>query len=705
MKNTFIIALLWCFALSFGQNKEPNTIQPKKDTINKKTILLEEVIVTGNVKTDPTLTIVKQDFTDKVVQPKNSGELFSDINGFSIIKRGNYAVDPSFRANQYEQLNVQYDGGTKAFHACPNRMDPITTLVNPEEVTKIEIIKGPFSVRYGNTFGGVINMVTQNGNATGKIFGGSISSGYESNGNSFVNMLQLSSDMKKFDILADLSYRDYGNYEDGNQNEVPSSFSSIGYGLKMGYEFTENQRLQANFRQNFGRDVLHAGLPMDTDEDNSSIGSLDYIFKSNTDVFKGLTAKIYYSYVDHIMSNYRRPSFPTSEAIAKVNATTYGGKLETEWDLSPKWKLFTGIDMVNLSRDGGRDRLVKKNMAGVTLPTPIAFYDKVWQDSYNDTFGTFAEAKWFISEKSIVNFGARVDFVASDAQDLDASFVKLYPNIDKRNETNFSGTISYKRLISPDYTFEIAFGRGTRSANIEERYIAYFNVGRDPYEYIGNPNLKAETNNQFEIGLSGKEKLNGFFDQIKFGGSVYYSIYENYILAVVDETLIRKYNPTTPPIHPKVFRNIDNAFKTGFEVFGDLKFANYFNFLTEVAYVYTENKDFNESLPLTPPLVTRLKLSFEKGKFWTSAQYTLTAEQPKIALSYDEIATQSYEVMDWKAGFKPIESLNIGVGVLNLFDQYYNNHLTFAFNNQADFGRVPITEPGRNFTFFVNYKF
>ncbi len=705
MKNIFIIALLWCFALSFGQNKEANTIQPKKDTINKKTILLEEVIVTGNTKTDPTLTIVKQDFTDKVVQPKSSGELFSDINGFSLIKRGNYAVDPSFRANQYEQLNVQYDGGTKAFHACPNRMDPITTLVNPEEVTKIEIIKGPFSVRYGNTFGGVINMVTQNGNATGKIFGGSISSGYESNGNSFVNILQLSSDMKKFDILADLSYRNYGNYEDGNQNEIPSSFSSIGYGIKMGYEFTENQRLQANFRQSFGRDVLHAGLPMDTDQDNSSIGSLDYMFKSNASVFKGLTAKLYYSYVDHIMSNYRRPSFPTSEAIAKVNATTYGGKLETEWDLLPKWKLFTGIDMVNLSRDGGRDRLVKKNMAGVTLPAPLAFYDKIWQDSYNNTFGSFAEAKWFISEKSIVNLGARVDFVASDAQDLDASFVKLYPNFDKRNETNFSGTVSYKKLISPDYTLEMAFGRGTRSANIEERYIAYFNVGRDPYEYIGNPNLKAETNNQFEIGLTGKEKLSGFFDQIKFGGSVYYSIYENYILAVVDETLIRKYNPTTPPIHPKVFRNIDNAFKTGFEVFGDLKFANYFNFLTEVAYVYTENKDFDESLPLTPPLVTRLKLSFEKGKFWTSAQYTLTAEQPKIALSYDEIATQSYEIMDWKAGFKPIESLNIGVGVLNLFDQYYNNHLTFAFNNQADFGRVPITEPGRNFTFFVNYKF
>jgi iron complex outermembrane receptor protein len=702
MKNSFIIALLCFSVLSFGQTKEE---AKQQDSLQKKITVLNEVLVTGNIKKDPTLTIVKQDYTDKVVQPKSSGELFSDINGFSLIKRGSYAVDPSFRASQYEQLNVQYDGGTKAFHACPNRMDPITTLVNPEEVTKIEIIKGPFSVRYGATFGGVVNMVTQNGNSTDKKIAGSVSSGYESNGNSFVNLLQLSSNLNKFDILGNVSYRNYGNYEDGNQNEIPSSFKSLGYGLKMGYDFTENQRLQATIHQNFGRDVLHAGLPMDTDEDNSSIGSLDYKWNSSASTFKGISAKVYYSYVDHIMSNSRRLSFATMDAVSKVNATTYGGKLETEWDFTDKWKLFAGIDMVNLSRDGGRDRLVKKNMAGVLLATPMAFYDKVWQDSYNNTLGTFAEAKWFLSDKSIVNFGARADFVTSDARDLDASFKTLYPDVEKRNETNLSGTVSYKRVLSPNYILDAAFGRGTRSAAIEERYIAYFNIGRDPYEYIGNPNLKAETNNQFEVSFSGKEKLNGIFNQIKFGSSVYYSIFENYILAVVDETLTRKYNPTSPPVHPKVYRNIDNALKTGFEVFGDLKFANHFNFLTEIAYVYTENKDFNESLPLTPPLVTRLKLSYELEKFWTSVQYNLTSKQPKTSSSYDEIATAGYTIMDIKLGVTPIKNMNFGVGVLNVFDQYYNNHLAFAFNNQADFGRVPITEAGRNFTFFVNYKF
>lgn len=698
MKKIVIIALLWVSAMANAQVEIPT------DSI--KVNPLKEVIVSGDIRKDPAQVIIKSDYQNKVVQPKNSGQLFEDINGFSLIKRGNYAVEPNFRASQYEQLNIQYDGGTKAYHACPNRMDPITTLVNPEEVTRIEIIKGPFSVRYGTNFGGVINMVTQTGALANKKILGSISSGYESNGNSSVNMINLMSRINKFYIAGNVSYRDYGNYEDGNQNEIPSSFRNTGYGLKFGYDFNKKNSLQASFRQNFGRDVLHAGLPMDTDKDDSTIGSLDYKLTSSNNYFKGLHVKVYYSFVDHIMSNYKRPSFTNSEAIALVDATTFGGKLESEWNLGTNWKLFGGTDFVSLSREGNRNRLVKRNMMGVLLPTPLAFEDKIWQDSYTNTLGTFLEARYFITEKASLTLGSRLDFVSSNAEDLDPTFAALYPNFGKRNETNYSGNISFKQYLPNHKTVEISFGRGSRSASIEERFIAFFNIGRDPYEYVGNPNLKAEVNNQFEISFNGKKYFEAkTINQINYGIATYYSIYENYILGVVDETLIRKYNPTTPPIHPKVFRNIDSAMKTGFETYLDVKLYNHFNFLTELAYVYTENKDFNENLPLTPPLQTRFKLGYETEKFWASVQYNITARQPKISQSFDEIATPGYEVMDIKAGFSPLKNLSIGGAVLNIFDQYYNNHLTFAFNNQPDFGRTPITEPGRNFTLFVNYKF
>ncbi|MGB8375437.1 MAG: carboxypeptidase-like regulatory domain-containing protein, partial [Salegentibacter sp.] len=294
--------------------------------LEQKEFLMDEVIVRGNPLFDPTQSYVKSDYSEKVVQPKNVGELFSDINGFGIIKRGSYSVDPSFRASQYEQLNVQFDGGSKAMHACPSRMDPVSTLLNPEEVERIEVIKGPFTVRYGSTFGGIINMVTSNASATQEKLSGAVSSGYESNGNSIVNIVQLNSKLKDLDLSGNFSHRDYGNYKDGAGNEIPSSFRSLGYGLKAGYNFDENQRLQASFRQNFGRDILHAGLMMDTEEDNSSIAGIDYKLRVDKGSFAGIDSKIYYSYVRHLMDNYNRPSAMMTRAFSDVEAATYGGK-------------------------------------------------------------------------------------------------------------------------------------------------------------------------------------------------------------------------------------------------------------------------------------------------------------------------------------------------------------------------------------------
>jgi iron complex outermembrane receptor protein len=239
-----------------------------------------------------------------------------------------------------------------------------------------------------------------------------------------------------------------------------------------------------------------------------------------------------------------------------------------------------------------------------------------------------------------------------------------------------------------------------------ERVINHFNVGQDAYEYIGNPNLDAEVNNQFEIGFKGKVPMSDTgSEKFDYGTSFYYSFYENYIVAMIDETQTRKFSPTRQPVNPKVFRNLDKAYKTGFEVYAGFDFLTSFNFKTELAYVYARNKDLNESLPLVPPLTTRFKLGFEKEKFWATANYTLTSKQDNISPSFGEISTSGYEVFDVRLGIVPIKNLTLGVAVLNVFDETYHNHLNFSFNNQADFGKVPINDPGRNFSAFVQYKF
>ena len=149
-------------------------------------------------------------------------------------------------------------------------------------------------------------------------------------------------------VYGNTGYRDFGNYKDGDDIEIPSSFRSTDYGIKLGYNISDNQRLQAHWRQSFGRDVLHAALPMDTEYDNSSILSLDYKLDDIGKIVKSLTAKAYYSYVDHLMTNDNRPSFMMMEASSAVDATTIGGKLEINWKPAEKLNMFSGFDAMHI---------------------------------------------------------------------------------------------------------------------------------------------------------------------------------------------------------------------------------------------------------------------------------------------------------------------------------------------------------------------
>ncbi len=222
-------------------------------------IELNEIIVSANPLQDISQSVIINETEKKISQPRSVGGLFRDIKGFGIAKKGAYASEPVFRSFRYEQLNIQYDGGMKVLNACPNRMDPITTHAIPEEIEKIEIVKGPFTVRFGQNFGGIINLVTKTPNRNKLGVHGSIEGGYETNGNNLVSGASVVYVGKKIDVNFNGSYRDFGDYTDGNGIEVPSSFRTTDYSIKLGVNPKENQRLQFSWRQSFTRDIDHAG--------------------------------------------------------------------------------------------------------------------------------------------------------------------------------------------------------------------------------------------------------------------------------------------------------------------------------------------------------------------------------------------------------------------------------------------------------------
>lgn len=689
-------------ALISHMNYKSKTIVLTNDII----IVLAEITIQLNniiLKADPFGDIAQSeiiyDDIKATTQPRNVSDLFKDIPGFGIQKRGAYASEPFFRAFKYEQLNVQYDGGMKILNACPNRMDPITTHVIPEEIEKIEIIRGPFTVRFGQNYGGIINMVSKSINSQKDGFSGNIETGYETNGNNFTTRGTFVYKKDKFDLELNGSYRDYGNYTDGNGTEVPSSFKSTDYSIKMGYNPSDNQRLKFTWRQSFGRDIMHAGLMMDSPYDDSYLAGLDYKITDVSNMISAITFKGFYSYVDHLMTNDDRPSFKATAASSNVFATVFGGKTELTLKPSDKLNIFTGLDANFIARDGDRIRTVKI-MNGNVLPTPVIKVDKIWQDSEVNDIGVFAEGKYKISDKTIITAGLRSDFISSSINDPEQDFIDLHGvdgKIEDQSEVNLSGNVSLAYKVNQT-EWQFAFGRGVRTASMIERYINHFNVGSDPYEYVGNPYLDPEINNQFEISVKQS------FDHFNFGATVFYSILTDYISAIVDENLPRKFMPTVPPVFAKTFVNVDKAMQTGFEMFFNYHITSSLSFLSDLSYTYGENKGFDEPLPQITPLTAHLSLNYDKEKYWFNLKSRFVDNQDRISESFKETETPGFTTFDFSAGVKPLKGLTVGAAVLNIFDKAYYEHLNFSYKN-SDIMSGRIYEPGRNFTIYLNYNF
>ena len=660
-------------------------------------IELNEILVAANPLQDISQSVVINDPEKRISQPRSVGHLFKEIKGFGITKKGGYASEPVFRSFKYEQLNVQYDGGMKVLNACPNRMDPITTHVIPEEIEKIEIVKGPFTVRFGQNFGGVINLVSKNPTKGQQGFHGSVEGGYESNGNNLVTGASALYVADKFDVHLNGSYRDFGDYKDGEGTVVPSSFRTTDYSLKLGINPTEKQRLQFSWRQSFGRDIDHAGLPMDSPFDDSFLVGIDYKINEISQKIASFSVKAFHSYVDHLMTNEGRPSFTATEASSPVEAWTTGGKIELVLTPSINTRIYTGIDANLIDRAGDRTRIVKV-MNGNVLPTPKTFTDKIWQDATLNNVGVFAEGNFKISENASVTTGIRADFIASSLDDPASDFEAFYGgSIDDVTETNISANASIK-YHKNGFQTQLAIGRGIRTASMIERYINHFNVGVDPYEYVGNPNLKPEINNQIEISFVKN------FETIEVGASVFHSFLEDYISAIVNTSIPRKFMPTTPPVYAKQFINLDKASQTGVEFSFNVKASDNLTFTSDLSYTKAENKDFDEPLAHIPPFMANLGAKYDAENYWFALSSRLVARQDRISTSFMEEETPGFGTLDFRAGFNPFEGVSIGVAVLNIFDKNYYEHLNFSYQNSNTLSGK-IYEPGRNFTTYLKYQF
>jgi iron complex outermembrane receptor protein len=664
------------------------------------TINIEAIVIEAQSSTTLQKTIINSK-SIPIEDIHDVAEIFVNEPGFGIIKRGNYAMEPVMRGYKYEQLNVIYNGGATSSNACPNRMDPAISQVSPEDIEKVEIIRGPYSMRYGQTFGGIINLVTKrpHPDADAKAVSGNVMGGWESNGGNAWSAVNITMQNKKVDFFLSADYKDFGNYSSGSGQEVASSFSRFGYDAKLGYNPAANHRLQLNFRQGFAKDIMHAALPMDADKDNSTLLAIDYVANNVSPRFSSLRMKLFGSWVDHSMSNDKRPNYAAVHAVTPVTAFVAGGNAEVGIHTSPKNLIYLGTDFKTISKDGTRTREVYINVCnGQTYDPPKVFEDLVWQNSIKNTIGFFAENHNQLHRNLLWITGARIDFTNYNARDVAPDFSEAYNNdVKPGTMTNLSVSTSLSWQINKGLELMWALGRGVRTPELHEMYINHFSIGQDAYEYLGNPNLKPEINYQTDLRVEKR------WTSLSLHGNVYYSLLQDYISAYLDTTLTRKFLPCKPPQHAKRYANVPDAFMTGFEAGVEWQMGGNFKYTLTAGYTYAQNTSWDEPLPEIPPLSISSSIGYYAASLQAVLNARIASDQERVAPSFDESTSTGFAVFDLKIKYIPLDFLEVYGAITNILNKNYVEHLSRSYNNMYD--EFPYYEPGRSFNLGVKCMF
>ncbi|KQV30691.1 cation transporter [Rhizobium sp. Root1203] len=241
--------------------------------------------------------------------------------------------------------------------------------------------------------------------------------------------------------------------------------------------------------------------------------------------------------------------------------------------------------------------------------------------------------------------------------------------------------------ITPDVELFAQWSMSFRAPTVDELYSRFYNAG-GRYAQLGNPDLKPETGNGFEIGAN--------FNQDDLSGRValFHNRYKNFIDTVQTSVGgITEFNYT----------NVSSVTISGVEASAMKSFDNGFNIHAALAYAYGKNEDTDKRLRTVAPFKAIVGAGYSQESYGIDLSMTASA-----AMSDDGVVPDTtfdapgYGVVDLTGWWTPesLKGLRVQAGIYNIFDQKYFNAIALRDLNPRSTSNQPIdyySEPGRTF--------
>ncbi len=607
------------------------------------------------------------------------------VNG--VVKGGNYGYDPVVRGFKYDQLNIVLNGSQCASAACPNRMDPPTSQMAPNMVDKVEILKGPHALRYGVGLGATLNFVSNDAEFSDRLTPQfRTSAGYESNGEIIRNetMVGLKNAALNWKLLG--SWSSGNDYKDGDGNSIPSDFTRYSLGTKLSLRAFKSHQFELTAMLNKAKDAEFVALPMDLRNDKTTMINVGHSVLFSDLVLRSWKTSAYISSVDHLMDNLLKPLNPRM-MDAKTDAKTQniGFRSEGKWSWVNS-SLYTGLDYRYEDAEGIRTRtfLLGPNQGKVVM-------DNAWQGGYITRFGLFGEFSKRLNNSRLLISG-RLNVNSSNAKSVTSGFEEVN-NTDRVTQVNPGLSVALLNRLDKKNALNIWIGRAQRSAGIAERFINFFPIGKDPYELVGNPDLKAEDNHQIDLSWTNTHHK----------GQLTLDVYASYIKDYISSRIDTSLNPVMPN-SPGVrrFTNIDGVFKSGLELSWDYEWFDFLRHSLKGAYTYAEDLDLDQALPEVAPFDVRLGVFSDLlgERLVPGIELRYVAKQDRISKEFGESSTPSFVTLDVSVSYKITQSFKLWMSIDNVLNESYHEHLN-RLTRGAE--RAPVNARGRNVSLTASY--
>jgi iron complex outermembrane recepter protein len=612
------------------------------------------------------------------VPASDGADYLKTIPGFGALRNGGTNGDPVLRGMSGSRLNLVTDGGAMP-GACPSRMDNPLSYVSPETYDRLIVVKGPQTVLWGpGASAGTVRFEREAPvfDAPGIEASGGLLAGSHGRND---QVLDAAAGARSGYVRVGGNRSESGDYADGDGARVPSAWKKWNVDIAAGWTPDPDTLLELSAGGGDGQ-ARYAGRGMDGSRFRRDSYGLRFEKAGFEGALSKLEARLYHNTADHVMDNYslRDPNpmgtMPMATA-SNVDRRTHGGRVAASWETA-RFDATVGIDAQD-SRH--RRRSASGRDAYLALPRRT--------DAHFAQRGVFGEGNWHPGEGRHWIAGLRLDRAEATDRRATAGMMAM-PNPgfgQTRSETLVSAFVRHERDLARGLHAYAGIGRSERMPDYWELFSPTMGPAGSVNAFSG---VAVETTTQLDFGVHYKAA------RIEAWASAYAGRVDDFILFTYASGGMMGTTTRAANVDARIH---------GAEAGVEFRPADEWKLGGTVAWAWGENRDNGGPLPQMTPLEARLTVGYDNTRWNAGALMRVVAGQDRVAPMQGNVAgrdlgpSPGFATLAVNAGYRFNDRVRLAVGIDNVFDRTYSEHLNLA--GSADFGYpadpVRIHEPGR----------